>query len=109
RAKTHQALVESAIRAPRAALLYRHGVRIALNLRGEQFIDAEPAGPANVGGTRLACAGLSFLHIAALISPPFPQADRCVRIIIDKGSAFAVNEDHSSYDDAAQVAFNQPL
>ena len=71
--KTHHALVERAVRAPRAALLDRHGVRIALNLRGEQFIDAEPAGPANVGGTRLACAGLSVLHIAALISPPSPK------------------------------------
>jgi hypothetical protein len=31
------------------------------------------------------------------------SCDRCVRIVIDKGSAFVVKEDHSSYDDAAQV------
>ena len=56
----------------------------------------------------LSCVGWTERPSFAALFPAFPQADRCVRII-DKGSAFTANEDHSSYDDAVQVAFNQPL
>src|SRR5262249_14059070 len=80
-----------------------------LNLRGEQLIDAEPPGPSYVGVARITCAGLSLLHIDDLLSPPSSKRIVSIRIMIDKGWAFAVNEDHSSYDDAAQVALKELL
>jgi hypothetical protein len=52
---------------------------------------------------------MSLLHIGALLSPRSSKRIVSIRIMIDKGWAFAVNEDHSSYDDAAQVALKELL